>query len=284
MFSKECNKKEISDKSKESFNNNNNIQISVYHQKLEFFRNNYTQIDPAFFNKIIDFTKCFENLLINQCTQKTKLYVSFNGGKDCLAAYILIKYFFYCKVNELIVEEISSFESFINSKTQIKISDFNIIFIYFVNDKNFKEEEDYVINFAKEEGVEIFYLYSDYITGLKYLIQNFDLKLVIMGTRKDDLIKYKSPTKGVDETLTHHSTAPYPDFVRFYPIFKFDFDDIWRLIILSKTNYLELYDRGFSSIGNRFNTSINENLKIDENLILPAWCLQDSVSERSFRK
>lgn len=281
MICKECNKKVISEKSKEIFESN--TELCAFHEKLNFFRNKYLDLNSSLFDKIICFAKCFEATLKNQ-TDESKLYVSFNGGKDCLAAYILLKYFFYCKLNKLKTEEISSFELFINSKTQLKISDFNIIFIYFVNDKNYTEEEDYVIDFAKNEGVQIFYIYSDYVTGLKFLIKNFGLKLVIMGTRKDDLIKYKSPYKGVEETLLHHSTSPYPDFIRFYPIFKFDFDDIWRLILLSKTKYLELYDRGYSSIGNRFNTCVNENLKIDGDFILPAWCLDEFDTERNFRK
>ena len=105
-----------------------------------------------------------------------------------------------------------------------------------------------------------------------------------MGTRKDDIIKYKPDTRDIEKSLTDPSTAPYPNFLRFYPIFSFDFDDIWRLILITKYEYLNLYDCGFSSIGNRFNTQVNENLKIDENLVLPAWCLQESISERSFRK
>ncbi len=132
-------------------------------------------------------------------------------------------------------------------------------------------------------------LEADYIKGLNFLIENNNLKSIIMGTRADDI---KGDKK--NDTLIHPSTSPYPIFSRFYPIYNFDYEDIWRLILLTKFEYLELYDRGYSSIGNKFNTELNENLKIIINkedktnhiLYLPAFCLDQSLSEseRIFRE
>jgi len=253
-----------------------------YDQIKEKFRKHFELITDNYLEKLIHSCRCIEVLdLINK-----KNYFSFNGGKDCLAGYIVLKYYLFCQDQNIPYSQKESFTKFCNTNQEYKIQNCNVQFIYFLSKNNFKEEMDYVVTFSKFEKIETFFMYTDYITGLKYLINNFDLNLILMGTRKDDLLKYTSIiNKDIEEKLTHPSTHPYPDFMRFYPIFNFTFDDIWRTILITKTEYLSLYDKGYSSIGKINNTFLNESLKFDRSdQYLPSWCLEEYLSERNFRK
>jgi len=210
------------------------------------------------------------------------IFISFNGGKDCLAAYILIKYYFFCQERWLDYSNFSSFVNFNNNNISFT-TNYKIYFVYFISDNNFLEEENYVINFSKKEMIEVFYLYTDYISGLNFLIKNFNLKLIVMGTRLNDF--GNNNDADVKHNLIHPSTHPYPCFSRFYSIFNFTFEDVWRLILLGKFDYLNLYNKGYSSLGKKNNTKINENLRLNDRFILPAWCLEQEQfrTERSYR-
>jgi 3'-phosphoadenosine 5'-phosphosulfate sulfotransferase (PAPS reductase)/FAD synthetase len=253
-----------------------------YDQIKEKFRKHFELITDNYLEKIISSCKCIDELdLINK-----KIYFSFNGGKDCLAAYIILKYYLFCQDQNISYFRKESFKKFCETNHEYKIRNCKVEFVYFLNKNNFKEEMDYVIRFSKLEKIETFFMFTDYITGLNYLIKNFDLKLILMGTRKDDLLKYTTNiNKDIEEKLSHPSTHPYPDFMRFYPIFNFTFDDIWRIILITRTEYLSLYDKGYSSIGKINNTFLNESLKLESSdEYLPSWCLEEYLSERNFRK
>jgi 3'-phosphoadenosine 5'-phosphosulfate sulfotransferase (PAPS reductase)/FAD synthetase len=278
------------------YQNESHSQTSYksYSEIVNYFTIYYNQIPEEFFEKIIFSLECFNKFFENdKMKSNEKLTISFNGGKDCLAAYILIKYFFYCKKYDYDYTSVNSFTSFCkmngnkaNTSEDKSYNTDNITFIYFANDDNFTEEEDYVNEFTLKEKINTFYLYSDLICGLKFMINNYETKLIIMGTRKDDLINHYKMTidEKLENSLVHPSTSPYPNFIRFYPVFDFDFEDIWRLILLTNYSYLKLYNKGYSSIGKKHNTFINDNLKFDDLNILPAWCLKEFISERNYRK
>ena len=279
--------------------NKNTINISSllktnssYEEIISYYSLYYSYITDDFMDKIVYSLNCFNDLFVNNTIKsEEKIFISFNGGKDCLAAYILTKYYFYCKKNVLQYNLKKSFKNFCNNKKWDNFSfrEYNVYLIYFINKNNFAEEEDYIIEFSKNEKIDIFYLYSDFISGLKFLITNFNLKTIIMGTRQDDVANMaKTSINKINENLLHPSTTPYPEFLRFYPNFHFNYEDIWRLILLTKFKYLSFYDQGYSSLGKTNNTQINQNLiyKIDltgEIKYLPAWCLEEVESERIYR-
>lgn len=217
---------------------------------------------------------------VQQLTHEDHYYLSFNGGKDCLATYIILKYFLYCKARSKDYTAKESYDSFIKEASSVTYA--NITFIYFINDKHFECEEDYFIAFAKKENVKILYCYSGYVCGLNYLIKRNDIRTIIMGTRKDDM---KSPAEASQIALTLHqtSTYPFPKFMRIFPVFNFGYNEIWRLILSSGLDYLPLYDKGYSSIGNKDNTKINSFLFDNDRKIYPAWYLKQEESERQFR-
>ncbi len=276
-------------------NQQRNVDLKNYIS--DFRRKHFSNIPDIFFLKIKLSLDCLHEALMNNSNFDTKnIFLSFNGGKDCLAAYIILKYYLFCKEKNIQYSNKNSFDIFIQQKNEALINSKKIKFVYFLNKKNFESEEDYVVNFSKKENVEIFYIHGDYILGLNFLIQNFSLKFILMGTRLNDMKQNNNNLN--KEDLIHESTAPYPHFFRFYPVYKFEYEDIWRLILISNFDYLGLYDIGFSSIGNKLNTKINRNLIYKETgnvknddvsydeqeLLLPAWCLKSGESERSFRE
>jgi len=266
---------------------NNHNKLSIFNIYKENFKSKFEDITDNFFQKINFSLNCLDDAFINNNNfDINNIFISFNGGKDCLASFILIKYYLFCKENNLDFKIKASFEKFSKEKSPLLKYNKNIKLIYFLNKKNFDVEEDYVYEFSKTENVEIYFIYSDYILGLKFLTEINSLKSIIMGTREDDL-KYEFYNSDI---LIHESTSPYPKFFRFYSVFKFNYEDIWRLILLTKFEYMKLYDEGFSSIGNKLNTKINENLifeingKKENGFFLPAWCLKEKVTERCFRE
>ena len=241
---------------------------------LNKYKEEMKKITPELFQKII--YSC------SKIQEQNIYYVSFNGGKDCLAAYLILKYYLYCKENNLNYSDIESLNKFANNKNKFFSYLNKVVFLYFINDKHFESEEDYVIKFAKKEQIKIYYCYSSYEEGLNYLLNRFSINKIIMGTRNDDL-KNTEHSNLIVNTLIEKSTKPFPEFDRFYLVFNFTYNEIWRLILFLNSDYLDLYDKGYSSIGDRYNTKINQYLFINNREIFPAWCLLNNDSERAFR-
>ena len=249
---------------------NNDLLFSL--EYLNKFKEEMKKITPELFQKIV--SSC------SKIKEENIYYVSFNGGKDSLASYLILKYYLYCIENDLNYSHFESLNKFKENQNKIVLN--KVVFLYFVSDKHFESEEDYVINFAKKEKIKIFYCYSSYVNGLNYLLKRFDIHTIIMGTRNDD-IKNTLNSNIISNSLIESSTKPFPNFNRLYLVFNFSYNEIWRLILFLNSDYLDLYDKGYSSIGDRFNTKINQYLFINNREIFPAWCLLNNDSERAFR-
>ena len=249
---------------------NNDLLFNL--EYLNKFKEEMKKITPELFQKIV--YSC------SKIKEENIYYVSFNGGKDSLAAYLILKYYLYCIENDLNYSHFESLNKFKENQNKIILN--KVVFLYFVSDKHFESEEDYVIKFAKKEQIKIYYCYSSYEEGLNYLLNRFSINKIIMGTRNDDL-KNTEHSNLIVDTLIEKSTKPFPEFDRFYLVFNFTYNEIWRLILFLNSDYLDLYDKGYSSIGDKFNTKINQYLFIDHREVFPAWCLKNHESERDFR-
>ena len=239
-------------------------------------------------HKLISMKQMTEPLLslisksISLIEKKSHYYLSFNGGKDCLAAYIILKYYLYCEYTHKDYTQLQTYNDFINNHTSFTCEN-KVTFLYFIGEKYFECEQDYVISFAKRENIKIIYCYSSYVKGLNFIIKKYNIDYIIMGTRKSD-IKTAEEAEIISNTLLHESTKPFPHFMRYYPVFLLSYSDIWMLILSADFPYLNLYDKGYSSIGHKDNTKVNINLyNKNENTYYPAWYLQNEESERKFR-
>lgn len=240
----------------------------------------------------------------------SKLTISFNGGKDSIAALISVKFFFYLKQKEeenekenekneekqLFIKNINTvntYENFLNftSKRQgysYKINPDYVKIIIFINNDIFNEEIEYLISILKHENLPYLIIFSSFKDGLFYSTQQENIRNIVMGIRIDDQNQRKNQgNEGLsyeNQQFISKSDGGYPDFIRIYPIFEFDYYEIWGLILLVDYPYPLLYDIGYSSIGRRSLTDKNSQLKHEDDEYLPAFCLEDVESERVFRK
>ena len=259
----------------------------------------------------IMFSKLVKNLKIIESfiNETESIFLSFNGGKDCLAALLVLKYYFYCKENNLNFSELKSYETFsLTGKTCLQKK---IILVYFLRDDTFKEEINFVFDLSRRENFELIILNTDYKSGMYYLKQNFNLENIFMGVRKDDISSNQIEVSS--DNLVHISDGNYPKFKRIYPIFQFDYNEIWMLILQNSYAYCRLYDLGYTSLGRQSKSFKNELLMIshfennfvEENMnegyfineyidelaaiiktngFYPAFFLEDTCTERQFRK
>lgn len=85
--------------------------------------------------------------------------------------------------------------------------------------------------------------------------------------------------------------ADWPQFMRISPLLDWHYSDIWDYIHAFRLPYCNLYDIGYTSLGNVKNTQPNPHLLIDgltdessnEKKYLPAYKLIDENWERSGR-
>lgn len=215
--------------------------------------------------------------------EDSDVFVSFNGGKDCIACFLALKYLYYCNEKNLKMEDINVFVDFTKNHSKFKLPN-KVKLLFFLNADCFDEELDYCFNLSKNEELQILVQYTDFISGLFYTKQFHKLQSIFMGIRKDDITHNKE--KSTEESdLLHKSDGKYPNFMRLYPIFDFDYTEIWGLILLMNYPYPEVYDQGYSSLGKKSKTVKNENLLNQATgNYLSAYCLEAIDSERTFRK
>lgn len=234
------------------------------------------------FDKLIKNIETIRNILD---TNKEKIYISFNGGKDCLATLIVITYYFHCQEENIDFKSISSYKSFCLSICKLKTPR-RLTLVYFLRPDTFKEEIYYVYELVYIFGINLKVIHSSYISGMYYMTKFLGLKYIFMGLRKSDISENDLV---LDSDLIQRSDGNYPSFTRVYPIFNLKFQEVWMLILQSNIPYLCLYDKGYTSLGRKSKTIQNEHLKIGknnilENKFLPAYMLSDEEFERSCRK
>ncbi|KAF1792783.1 Rossmann-like alpha/beta/alpha sandwich fold [Phytophthora cactorum] len=81
----------------------------------------------------------------------------------------------------------------------------------------------------------------------------------------------------------------WPPFLRVNPILKWTYDDVWSFLRDCQLEYCSLYDHGYTSLGNIFDTVQNPELwrkgeDGKEGYYLPAYELKDGRSERCGRQ
>jgi FAD synthetase len=263
-------------------------------------------------NSLFDKVKTNLTLLkdfIEESLEKKNLFISFNGGKDCTASLLLLKYYFYCASKQACFGEEKNFIDFIENQANYQIDNNYVKLVYFIKNDVFEEEIDFCFYLAKKEKVKLILLQSNYKMGLHYLKNVMNLETIFMGIRKDD---YYSERPISERDIVQHSDGNYPSFYRLYPVFQFTYREIWVLLLQSKYDYLNLYDQGYTSIGTKSKTSKNSKLelkefhekrkdiissndsnqitdylkKLDSNskFYLPAYFLEELDCEREFRK
>ena len=95
-----------------------------------------------------------------------------------------------------------------------------------------------------------------------------------MGNRKTD--PWSSNLTPISK-----SSEGWPDFMRVFPILDWNYDDVWAFLRGQNLPYCELYDLGFTSLGEKHNSRPNPNLLMPSldgeggEKYLPAYELKD---------
>ncbi|XP_015368637.1 PREDICTED: FAD synthase-like isoform X2 [Diuraphis noxia] len=187
------------------------------------------------------------------------IFLSFNGGKDC----VVLLYLFQAVLEEL------------KLNGQIKA-------VYFQSDDQFSEEEDYVQSTVNRFNLDLTVIKGELKSGLSdFLKENPQFCASIIGTRQSDT--------GSTKLQFFQETDPgWPILMRVQPLLHWNYSNIWSFLRQFSIPYCCLYDKGYTSLGNKSKSHPNPNLKyIDENTgevkYWPAFLLQDSNSERQNR-
>jgi FAD synthetase len=280
------------------------MDISFFYEKKKALMNKTELIN--LFDKI----KLNLNLLkeyIDDSLKKNSLYISFNGGKDCTASLIILKYYLYCISLNIDFEKEASFTNYVDNQSKEPINNESVKLVYFVKNDVYQEEIDFCFYISKKERIKLLLLNTNYRTGLLFLKNIMTLENILMGIRRDDFPSNKQVS---ERDIIQHSDGNYPSFYRIYPVFQFSYQEIWILILQTNCEYLNLYNHGYTSIGNKSKTLKNKKLELkafyekykkdmiendisfitqyiesnkNSSFYLPAYYLEDFESERGYR-
>lgn len=180
-----------------------------------------------------------------------EIFLSFNGGKDCTVLLdILIKLL-----------------PTIGSSGDLKC-------VYMQPKEPFEEVEEFIEHCRRYYKIKIRSVKGEIKTILNQICkEDPNIKACIMGCRQTD--PYCENLKPMQET-----DPGWPKLMRVNPLLNWNCADIWEYIQKNDVPYCSLYDRGYTSIGDKTNTIPNPNLKRTEPsgeiVYSPAYHLQDA--------
>uniref|UniRef100_A0AAG5CZL0 FAD synthase n=1 Tax=Anopheles atroparvus TaxID=41427 RepID=A0AAG5CZL0_ANOAO len=178
-----------------------------------------------------------------------EIFLSFNGGKDCTVLLDLIH------------------SSNLTGAREIKC-------IYVRPLNPFSEIEEFVEQCREHYGITISTVNGGIKSALEAICrEDTQIKACIMGSRRSDpYCEQLEPFKETD--------AGWPKLMRINPLLDWTCDDIWNYIREQNVPYCTLYERGYTSIGDKTNTIPNPHLKVEskdeEATYLPAYALKDA--------
>lgn len=161
-----------------------------------------------------------------------EIFLSFNGGKDCTVLLdILIK---------LLPTIVSS--------SELKC-------VYMQPKEPFEEVEEFIEHCRRYYNIKIRSIKGDIKMTLSQICEeDHNIKACIMGSRQTD--PYCESLKSMQET-----DPGWPKLMRINPLLSWNCSDIWEYLQKNDVPYCSLYDRGYTSIGDKTNTIPNPNLK-----------------------
>lgn len=77
--------------------------------------------------------------------------------------------------------------------------------------------------------------------------------------------------------------SDWPQLYRVCPLLRWHYEDIWKVLRSLCIPYCSLYDRGYTSLGDKTKTLPNEALKQEDGSYLPAYRLKEEFLERNGR-
>jgi FAD synthetase len=97
-----------------------------------------------------------------------------------------------------------------------------------------------------------------------------------MGNRLTD--PYSSKLSPIEA-----SSPGWPEFIRIFPVLAWDYTGVWHFLREFNLPYCCLYDRGFTSLGEKHNSRPNPHLLREDGQYNAAYELADDTLERLSR-
>ncbi|XP_017133390.1 FAD synthase isoform X1 [Drosophila elegans] len=202
-----------------------------------------------------------------------ELIFCFNGGKDCTVLLDLLMRFL----------------------RQENISSGDIPMLYIKSGDSFTEIDEFVQRCVRHYRVQLVEYEGSLKEALTHMAADMPrIKAVFVGSRNTDpYCQHLAPMQPTDND--------WPPMMRLNPLLEWSYHDIWHYIHMHSVPYCSLYDRGYTSVGNRSNTIPNPHLRhfrdtdsqcecdsdsgcsCDPSGYRPAWELEDPALERAGR-
>jgi FAD synthetase len=183
--------------------------------------------------------------------------LSFNGGKDCTVLLHLIR----------------------AALSSLGLSFHNLHVIYFREEHEFDEIKAFMAETATGFHLKLLEISGSFIEGLNKLLQRNNISAIFMGQRDGD------PNCSKMDLISHSDVhLGWPAFDRINPLLHWDYSEIWSFLTQFQLNYCNLYDCGYTSLGNKLNSIPNPTLFDEETKkYKPAHQLSDASKERLSR-
>ncbi|TMW56033.1 hypothetical protein Poli38472_008681 [Pythium oligandrum] len=154
--------------------------------------------------------------------------------------------------------------------------------MYFDSHDQFPQVRDFIEHCNTTFALQCHVYKCSFVEGVKDMLDRLHIKGVYMGVRGGD---------PHTEDLEHYSpsTPGWPPFLRVNPILRWTYQDVWDFLRECGLEYCSLYDHGYTSLGNIYDTVQNPALWVSgengaEGYYLPAHALKDGNSERCGRQ
>ena len=154
--------------------------------------------------------------------------------------------------------------------------------MYFDSSAQFPEVRDFTEACSKKYALNCHVYKCSFVEGVKEMLEKLKIKGIYMGVRGGD---------PHTEDMEHFSpsSSGWPPFLRVNPILRWTYADVCSFLRDCELEYCVLYDHGYTSLGNIFDTVQNPELwRKGEGgqggHYLPAYELKDGSSERCGRQ
>lgn len=162
---------------------------------------------------------------------------AFNGGKDATVVLHLVRAVACTRANA----------------TEQGLT--SLPFMYLVEKNAFPEVDNFVRDTVAQYKLNVVEQEGGFKAGIHEFVEQRRIAAFVMGTRRTD------PNAESMEAFMPSSPG-WPEFMRVNPILNWEYKHVWEFLRVFQLPYCELYDRGYTSIGNVLNTQPNPALQI----------------------
>uniref|UniRef100_A0A1A9WTY7 FAD synthase n=1 Tax=Glossina brevipalpis TaxID=37001 RepID=A0A1A9WTY7_9MUSC len=172
-----------------------------------------------------------------QIYKAEEVVLSFNGGKDSTVVLHMLNRFFQKDHN---------------------LNRLKILTLFITDPDGFSEIDEFVNDCSKLYNIEMIKMEGTIKEALERMcIERPLTKAVFMGSRRTD--PHCQDLKAMQQT-----DPGWPPLMRINPILDWTCRDVWQYIYVYDVPYCILYQKGFTSIGNKKNTKPNPYLRVIE--------------------